>query len=256
MLQAHSPLWHYLWVAPNILFLVLALLLWQRNLAREFPAFFAFAIFGSLGQLAVYTADVVPSITAEMFWRIDWVNLFLEGILKFAVVAEIFAHVFGSYTSIAKIGKSLIRASGVLLVLAAAIAAGMSPHDSRFGIVSGAHHLEQTIYFIESGLLVSILCIASYFHLSFGRQLFGITLGLGTSACVHLATWALIANGGFSDQTRYDLDFLNMATYHLCVLLWFYFLLLPHKVATKSAVSVPEHNLEVWNREMERLLHS
>jgi hypothetical protein len=46
-----------------------------------------------------------------------------------------------------------------------------------------------------------------------------------------------------------------MATYHSCVLIWFYYLLVPHKVATKSAVPLPENNLDVWNRELERFVH-
>jgi hypothetical protein len=140
------------------------------------------------------------------------------------------------------------------LVLAAALAAAYGPKDSIFGIVSGAHILEQTIYLIESGLLAFIFGLSFYFRLSFNRPLFGITLGLGVSACVHLAAWAVIANAGLHDQTRYLLDFLEMATYHLCVLIWFYYLLVPGKVVTKSAVPLPENNLDVWNRELERLV--
>jgi hypothetical protein len=44
-----------------------------------------------------------------------------------------------------------------------------------------------------------------------------------------------------------------MATYHVCVLIWFYFLLVPKKPAANVAVPLPENNLEVWNRELERL---
>jgi hypothetical protein len=46
-----------------------------------------------------------------------------------------------------------------------------------------------------------------------------------------------------------------MGTYHICVLIWFYYLLVPHKVAARTPVSLPEDNLAVWNRELERLIH-
>jgi hypothetical protein len=62
-----------------------------------------------------------------------------------------------------------------------------------------------------------------------------------------------MANGGLLDR-RQLLDFLNMATYHLCVLIWFYYLLIPQKSATTFAVLLPENNLDIWNRELERLL--
>jgi len=254
MLQAHSFLWHYLWVAPNLLLPVLAVFLWKRGAARRFPVFFAFAILTSIGQLAVYAADILPSVAGPTFWRVDWGDLILEGVLKFALVGEIFALLFASYASLARMGKTLIRGAGIVLVFAAALAAAYAPKSEFFGIISGANLLEQTTYLIECGILVFIFLFSNYFHLSWPRQLFGVALGLSISACVHLATWALIDNGGFSHSTRVMLTFVNMATYHACVLIWFYYLLVSHKVVTKSAVPLPENNLDVWNRELERLV--
>ncbi len=253
MLQAHSFLWHYLWLAPNVLLFVLAFLIWKNDLCKTFPAFFAFALFSALGELALYIADVAPSVTAETFWRVDWATLLIEGPLKFLLVAEIFAQVFGSYDSTVRIGKFLIRGVGIALVLAAALAAAYGPKDGLFGIVSGAHLLDQTIYLIESGLLLFIFLLSAYFRLRPATPVLGIALGLAISACVHLATWAVIANSGWANSTRARLDFLNMATYHVCVLIWFYYLLVPGKVSTKPAVPLPENDLDVWNRELERL---
>jgi hypothetical protein len=263
MLQAHSPLWHYLWVAPNVLLLFLALLLWRRRLYAQYPFFFAFAIVGAISQLVAYAADVIRSVTPVTWWLIFWAALVLEGLLKFTLIGEIFGHIFDPYPSLARIGKLLIRGVGAALVLAAALAAAYTPKDGLFGIVSGAHLLEQTIYLIEAGLLAFIFTLSSYFRLSLIRPLLGIALGLSISACVHLATWAIIANGGWTNATRSRLDFLNMATYHLCVLIWFYFLLVPPKAPAKPNVppmdSTPGPNhgedLDVWNRELERLVH-
>jgi hypothetical protein len=266
MLQAHSFLWHYLWVAPNVLLLLLALVLWRRGLYKQFPTLFAFTVLSAAAELAVYAADVAPSVTPETFWRVVWASLLIEGTLKFALVGEIFAQVFGSFISLARVGKFLIRGVGVVLVVTAAVAAAYTPKDGLFGIVSGAHLLEQTIYLIEAGLLAFIFVLASYFRLSLVRPLFGIALGLSISACVHLATWAIIANGGWANSTRARLDFVNMATYHVCVLIWFYFLLVPRKVGKQTpaqpigpssgspAGSSHEEELDVWNRELERLV--
>ncbi len=255
MLQAHSLLWHYLWVAPNFFLLVLALILRRRGTASRFSAFFAFAILSSVGQLAVYAADVLPWITPTAFYRVAWADVILEGILKFVLIAEIFALVFGSYASLAKLGRTLIRGIGVFLIFAAAVAAAYAPKNQFFGLVSGAYLLEQTTYLIECGILVSIFLFSGYFRISWPRQVFGIALGLSISACVHLATWALIANSGVQGYSRTLLAFANMATYHLCVLLWFYYLLFPGRPETKSALPLPENNLDVWNRELERLVH-
>ncbi len=201
MLQAHSLLWHYLWVAPNVLLLILAALIWRRELRKQFPVFLIFTVVIAIEQLVVYAADVIPAVSGPTFWRLFWAGLLVE-----------------------------------------------------FTVISHAHILDQTIYLIECGLLLFIFLFAAYFKLGWNNASFGIALGLGISACVHLATWAVMANGGMMDK-RHLLDFLNMATYHICVLIWFYYLLVPRKVVTTSAVPLPEHSLAVWNQELERLLH-
>jgi hypothetical protein len=262
MLQVHSLLWHYLWIAPSALLFVLGFLIWKRGLFKRVPAFFAFAILSAISELAVYAADVLPSVSPRFFWKIVWASLVIEGVLKFVLIGEIFAHVFGSYASLARLGRLLIRTPGGVLVLVATAAAAYAPQGSRFGIISGAHLLEQTTYLIESGLLVFIFLMSFYFHLAWERRLFGITLGLSISSCVHLASWALIDNGGLPNSMRTILVFVNMATYHVCVLIWWYYLLVPPKVRNTRKdppqdppASPPVEDLEAWNQEMERLLH-
>jgi hypothetical protein len=255
MLQAHSLLWHYLWVAPNLLLLALGVLIWRREIHKQFPVFLLFSLVIGIEQLVVYAADAIPSVGAITFWRVVWVGLLIEALIKFALIGEIFGRVFGEYPSLAKLGKLLISGTGVVLVFLATVVAAYTPRNNTYWIVSGAHVLEQTIYMIECGLILFLFLFAAYFKLRWNRAAFGIALGLGISACVHLSTWALIANGNFSDSYRILLVFLNMATYHVCVLIWFYYLLVPKKSPTTSLVPLPEHSLEVWNQELERLLH-
>ena len=255
MLQAHSFLWNYLWVAPNLFLLVLATLICKRGLWRQFPAFLAFAIFAAIGELAVFIADVIPSVTPETFWRIDWANLAIESFLKFLVIGEIFSRVLRPYPSVSKLGRILVSGLGGALVLAAVLASAYSPGDGAFQVISGAHLLEQATFMIEVGVVVFLFLFVAYFRLTWDRQSFGILLGLGISACEHLATWAVMTNAAPSPHGRVLLDLLNMATYHACVLLWFYYLLVPGKAVVKSPVPLPENTLDVWNRELERLVH-
>jgi hypothetical protein len=253
MLQAHSFLWHYLWVAPNVILAALGILPWRKGLRDRFPIFVLFALLSSITQIVLYVADVSPSVSAENFWRIFLGVLVLDGFLKVALISEIFANVFGSYRSVVHLGKTLIRAIGTLLLLGAVAGAAYAQRDNYHWLISGTHLLEQTIYLVESGLVLFIFLFARYFKLTWNNTSLGIALGLAISSCVHLATWTVMANGGLLNQ-RHLLDFINMATYHLCVLIWCYYLLVPQKEATKSAVSLPDNNLAIWNRELERLL--
>lgn len=254
MLQAHSLLWNYLWIAPNLVSLVVGLLLWKRGFARQFPAFLAFTIIGGLGELVIFGADIAPFVSAPNFWLITSANLLLEALLKFWVIAEVLSKLLVPYPSVSRLGRTLVSGFGAVLVLLAGVVAGFAHGEGSLRLISGYHVLEQTVFVIELGLVVFLFLFAAYFHLSWDRLSFGILLGLSVSACVHLATWAVMVNASPSEHTRTLFNFLNMATYHLCVLIWLYYVLVPQKVGTNSEVPLPENNLAVWNRELERLL--
>jgi uncharacterized membrane protein len=254
MLQPHSFLWHYLWVAPQILQAGLAVLLWRRGIHRHFPVFFAYLVFEAIEQLTLYGMDILPSVSVTTWWFACCIGLVLEGFIRLAVMGELFFHLLRSRPAIAKVGGRLITGTGAILVLLATLAAAYAPVDNQqFAIGYRAHLLQQTLYMIECGLILFLFVFAACFRLTWDRGTLGIGLGRGISSSVHLATWAVMANGGLPHKS-YLLDFLNMATYHVCVLIWFYYLLVPQKAATTSTVPLPENNLDLWNRELERLL--
>jgi hypothetical protein len=254
MLQAHSLLWHYLWLGPHILQLALAALLCRRGLARVFPVFLSYIVFEAMEEFVLYAMDVLPWVRAETFWRTFAVGLVLEGLLRFAVIGELFLSLLRRWPAVAAWGNRLIVGVGAVLVLMASLAAAYTHIDHpQFQLISRAHILEQALYIIQSGLIVFVFLFSAHFKLRWNHQSFGIALGFGLISCEHLAAWAVAASGALIDR-RHLLDFLNMATYHLAVLIWFSYLLFPQKSFTTSAVSLPEHNLDIWNRELERLL--
>jgi hypothetical protein len=254
MLQAHSFLWHYLWVAPDVLQLVLCFFLWKRRLIRDFPAFFAYLLIIAINELVLYAADLLPFISAMTYWWMTWAAVIVAGVLKFALIGEIFSKLFGGYASVARLGRISIQWVGAIFVFAAALTAGFAPKYQFVGIITGADLLVQSIYLIECGLLVFIFLFASYFHLRWPRQIFGIALGLSISVCVHLATWGLINNAGLPASKRVLLVLLNGSAFHLGVLIWFYYLLVPERAPVQTPTPLPENNLALWNRELERLL--
>lgn len=254
MLASHSFVWHYLWVAPNVILLVLCFYLWKRGLHREFPFFFAFALSNGIGDLVGYAADLLPFVSPNGYWYISWVIGIVQSLLKLATIGEIFSKLFGPYASVARLGKVLIQVVGAVFVLAAAIAAAYNPWGHSPGIMMGSALLGQSTFLIECGLFVFIFLFASYFHLRWPRRVLGIALGLSISACVHLATFAMTTNAGLLFPTRVLLNMLNGIVFHLIVLSWFYFLLVPEPVPVQTPTPLPENNLAIWNRELERLL--
>lgn len=235
MLQPHSFLWHYLWLGPHILEAALAVLLWRRGIHKQFPFFVAYLVFDAIEGLTLWGMDVLPSVSDRAWWLTSCAGAVIEGLLKFGFVLELFFHLVRPRPAVAKLGSWMIVGVGAVLVVLAALAAAHAPISNQFPAVSYAHILEQTIFMIECGLLLFIFLFAAYHHLTWNRWALGIALGASISACVHLGSWAIFTNSG-PLHWGYLLDFLDTATYHVCVLIWFYYLLLPLRL---SAAAVP-----------------
>jgi hypothetical protein len=270
MLQAHSLLWYYLWLAPTTYGLVLALCLWRRGIHRLHRFFFSYLVFDCTAQVTLFGLDLAHGVSAFAWWKAFWVVTIIEGLLKFAILAELLHHLLQSW-SIAKVVRNLVAGAGVVLVLLAAVAAAFAAPDNTHWLVGGAHILLETLYFAQAGLITSIFLLAHFFHIPWERKSFGIAMGFAVVWYEHLSVWALVAGGLARNQTW--VDFANMATYHISVLIWFYFLLVPKKVSQPPILppkdpsddSSPdpssgssqhhEESVDEWNRELERLIH-
>jgi hypothetical protein len=252
MFQPHSLLWHYLWVAPSFLLAALALEMWRRGLHRDFPGFFSYAIFEAAGTGALYAIDVTPWFSDATYWRSYLGFLIIEMFIKFVVIGELFTCLLRPYPSLGRLGKMLISGVGVVLVFTGMIVAARADTTNSW-LISATRILGRSGSIIQCGLILFLFAFAARFHLTWKRSALGIALGFGIVASVYLAYWALTA-GWFLGVKSYLLDFLVMGTYHLCVLIWCYYLLVPHKSAITSAAALPENNLAAWNRELERLL--
>jgi hypothetical protein len=254
MLQAHSFLWNYLWVAPNLYLLALGVLMWRRGLSRRVPYLVAFALLSSTLDLVRFVLDVAPWASADSYWIFSWVDLIVEALLRCLVIGEAFSRVLQLYPSLAGLGKLLISGVGAILVLLAALAAAFSQDPNQIRLIAGFHVMAQTVVIVDFGLIVFVFLFVALFKLTWDRLSFGILQGFGFSSGVHLCAWAVVVNTNLSQHGRILLDFLDFATFHFYVVLWYYYVLVPGKEVSRVKPLVPEHNLELWNRELERLL--
>jgi hypothetical protein len=218
-----------------VLLAILAILAWRRGLHKVFPAFFVYLVFEPILGLTLYVLDILPAVSAHEYWSVAVAGLLIEVWVKLAVIWEIFFHLVRPEPTVAKIGRRRIVGTGVRLIIFA-LAAAMRAPIGKFPIFSYTWILGQSIYLVEAGILLFIFLFATSFQLAWDKRFFGIALGLSLSACVGLGIFAICANGIFF-KNRYLLDYLEMGTYHICVLIWFYFLLSagPHTLAIGEA---------------------
>jgi hypothetical protein len=260
MFEPHSLLWHYLWLAPSTLLLFLAVIVYRRGLHRDFPVFSLFAAVESLTVLALYVVDVMPFFSAVFYWKAYLVRMLIEVILKCALIAEIFSRLCKPYPSLSRLGQLLIQGVGAVLVLSAFLAAAQARPSDYHPLIATSHYLNLVDFIIECGLLLFVFLFAAYFRLPWERLAFGIALGRGFAASVQLGTWALMSYLSLSRYQREQIDFVNMAAYHLSILIWYYYVLTTAKASSVAVLTmtsssiVGQDNLDVWNRALERLL--
>jgi hypothetical protein len=111
--------------------------------------------------------------------------------------------------------------------------------------------VDLAVSLMQSGLWLLLVGLSAYFGLSWRSLAYGIAFGLGIFATVTLATESARVWTGF--VAGYVFDFINMATYNCCTILWLLYLLAP-EVSPTTLKQLPEHNLEDWNAELRRLL--
>ncbi len=247
----HSFLWHYLWIAPHALQIIVAVVMLRRGWFHEFPVFFAYTVFQVLEEGTLFVLDHSAAVSGYQYWCAHAVGLAIDVTLRFAIIFEVFSSIFRNYPGLRRLCRLLFRGAAVVLLFAAIIAAIHAPEFGMFPFLTRIHVLDLGVSILQSGLLILLLTFSSYSGLSRRNLAFGIALGLGIFSSVDLATEAIRVWTG--PVAGYAFDFVTMATYHCCVVIWLVYLLAPESVRS-TVKELPENALEQWNAELQRLL--
>lgn len=253
-MHSHSLLWHYLWITPRLFQVAILGAMIRRHLYREFPFFFAYTLWEAVLGLTLFALDHLPSITGEQYWQVHWFGLVVSTALRFGLIWEIFSHVFRPYPALWEFGKLVSGWAGALLLIVAAAVAVYSPSPQGPWMLSGVYVIGRTISIIQCGLLLFLFLFSSYFGLSWRSYIFGIAAGLGIYATVDLAASSIwMQTGPYHPNDIFG--FVTMATFHCCVLIWFFYLISQEPVR-RTVGEIPHNDLEVWDRELGRLLRN
>ena len=249
----HSPLWHYLWLAPHILQVLIVSAITGRKLVKNFPIFLTYTAYQAVIGLVLFVLDHHSGVTAEEYWAAHLGFLCLSVVLRFAVIYEVFANIFRQYEALARLSALLMRWAFALLLLLAVLVTAFAPSaDDLPRLAFAIHALELGVNIMQAGLVMFLFMFSSYFRVPLKSYLFGIAGGVGLFAAVSLVSQAIGLASGPAAGT-YILDFVTMAAYHCSVVIWLAYLLLPESQG-RAVATMPNHDLEEWNHELQRLL--
>ena len=244
-------LWYCLWVSPHILQGILLFAFIRGRLRRSFPMFFLYTAFEIVQFIVLFAISQSHLHFGGSYVRAYSVGLALSTAIRFGVIHELFSHFFRRYPAIDGAGRLLLRgATMVLLVFAVGLAVSAPTSSGNF-LLNGTYVLDRTASILQCGLLISLFVFSRYFALSWRSHAFGIALGLGVFASVELATSAIwLRLGVFGNPV---VNLITMATYYCCVLIWVLYLMAPEWEPRAAVKKLPEYDLEIWNRELQRL---
>jgi hypothetical protein len=250
--DASTALRYYLFVAPHLLLLGVVVVMLRQRLQRQFPVFLAYVLWEiAQGGVAFYLI-VAPGTTANFYSGFYTVAVAGSTVLRFGILYEVFRHLVRRYAILDRIGRSLLSWLGATLLLGSVLLAFYTSGNDADHLLYVIFVLDRTAAILQCGLLLSLFGLSSYLGLSWRSHLFGITLGVGIVATVELAAAALRAELAFSSQAF--IDYLTMGAYHASVLVWLAYLWAPERSPQYSVKAVPEHDLETWNQELQRLI--
>lgn len=248
-MEPHSLSWHYLWLAPHVLQVLLAIVIVKRKLHRQFPVFLAYTLYQVLSNAALFALDHAPQISADVFHVAINIDAALSIALRFAIIYELFVVVLRPYEALKRLASLVVQLVLIALLLVALFVAAYGPvaeYASR--LISLYIAMSRATSIVQCGLLLLLSLFSSYFGISWRSFVFGIAFGLGFYLAVQLALVAIASHINVSLA-----NMIEMSAYHLSVVAWLFFAWAPQRAGV-AVESVPRHQLESWNVELERLL--
>jgi hypothetical protein len=238
-----------LWLVASALQSAIGYRMWTRHLYRDHPVFFAYIINQLMRSLALFYCYRLG--IRDVYRYAYVISEAVEAVLKFGVICELFAQVFGPYEGIRELGSALLRWASVILLLIAVIVAASAQGSDSDKFLAGFFAMERSLEIVQGGLLFLLFVLSSSLGLQWKPHALGIALGFGVVASVDLATFTLRAQLGTASDDI--LSLIANVGYDCAVLVWLA-TLYARKPIHQFNQRIPRWDVEAWNHALEGLL--
>ncbi len=249
-------LWHSLWFIQVALHLAVWMVLVKRKAYQQFPIFVCYVGWIALEGLILLAVYYAPFTTGNQYALTFGAGAAVATGLRFAIIYEIFDHLLRGYPMLRSSAVAWFRWVTVALLAAVIALAWLAPARGTGHVMSVFFLLQRTVDVLLCGLLVFLVGFSGFFHLTWRSQIIGIALGLAVVATVGLATSAIRAEIQpiVHNQTTDMMEIISQSTYVCSALIWIAYLLVQERTRPNRPGRLPQHDLETWNDELQRLL--
>lgn len=242
---AYYASYYGLWVLAPLMQAALAVIMVRRGLRRKFPFFFAYTVF----QVIAFGLKFFFYHRSQLeYFYVYWTTGALSIVLAFAVIYEVFQHVFRPYAALRDMGAMLFRWAALVLLGIAALMTLTMPQMETSRVLQAILALERSVRVTQCGLVLFLFLFSPFLGISSRHHMFGIALGFGIFSSVDLILVTLLAQG-LPVAPYFSL--VKSAAYNVTVLVWSWYLLSPEPARRLARFPVADR----WNFALAGVLH-
>lgn len=227
-------IYRYLWVAPHVLLMLVAFVMFRKGLHREFPIFFASLFFEFALFLILYAMySRMLKLSPWLYQQFDLVGRVGSIALHFGILQELFESPVKHSDNLRQTTARSLRWITAFLVVLASAFIGFNYYNSIGNRLLPPYATVEALNIAQCFLLVLVFLWHRFLGLKMATFVFGITLGMGLTASLEpvIQAWKVSVDGASSRLA----DYLQMAVYHCTVLIWLYYALAHEKEPPLSA---------------------
>jgi hypothetical protein len=245
-----TPTAYVFWLTAFLLNCAVVYRILVTGTFRAYPIFFAYAVEHILSFLSLFLSFHFGTLAVYTHFYMGWEVV--DALLKFAMIGELFAHLFAAYKSIRERGTMVVRATTVVLVLCAAVVAFLSNIADPNNLLSRFFAMERSAEIVQGGLLFLLFGSCYLLGLHWKQPSLGIAFGLSITTGIFLVMFTLnIEAGGLSDQVR---SLIPSAGFDLCMVAWLITLYPQRRTNDSIPSSRSAWDVASWNRMLLELL--
>ncbi len=205
-----------LWFAQPVFQVAVAIVVWRRQLYKQFPVFLAFLLTQVGIFVITYPIYKIFGISTTWYFGLYWLSQALNAVLCFKIIHEVFLDVFRPYHSLKDLGTPVFKWAGLVMLLVSVVVAASNSGDQD-PVVHAVVTLQRSVRLVQFGLILFLMLFARFLGVSRKQVSFGIALGFGLTAGVELMLLAM-NSGGMIGQG--NLNLINMFCYDISEVIW------------------------------------
>lgn len=241
-------IWLYLWVVPHVLLAAIAVLMFRKGLQKDFPIFFSYLVFEVLQFCLLFA--VHSQQKTLMYVRVDMFAVAGSVALRFGILRELFESPLARSVPLRQAMARIMNWGTVVVAALASVFIGALYSSILNHRVFAGYVVIEALNTAQCGLLALLFLWHRFLGLRMSPFAFGIAAGMGLVAGFEPFLRAL--NDSLAVRYLRVPDLLQMAIYHVAVVVWLYFALAREKIRTDSKATLPD--LREWAADLGRII--